>query len=328
MSAAAPSRLQIGLAMGWLLRRLYRRSILAWVVLTAGLALILLALWLSLSPRIFDPSMRQCLGASNPVCTPGQLSTLRTFDKLNHWVGEVYLAVPLILGVFLGAPLMGRELENKTHRLLWTQGITPMEWLTSKTASVIVFGLVVGAAIGLAAVPWLLLAGGVVGPWGQFDSSLPVFESYVFFGVVLGLVIAVLTARTVAAMAISGGLWIGIRIAFAIFARPILLPPLVRPAALAGDLGDLYIGRAYLDSAGHLIPEAKVDALLSQLGGGGPNLDATLQQHGILIANTYQPATRFWTFQGIEAITFILLGLICFGFAIAWVRWRLARAGA
>jgi ABC-type transport system involved in multi-copper enzyme maturation permease subunit len=326
MSATVASGFQVEVATSWLLRRLYRRSILAWIVAAAVLGIAVLSLWIFLEGRISDPQMRQCLNPSNLTCTPDQLATLSIFDKLNHWVSEVYLAIPLVLGIFVGAPLMGRELENRTHRLLWTQGITPLEWLTSRTLSATAFVLMVAGAVGLACVPWLLLAGSVVGPWGQFDSSLPVFESYVFFAMLLALAMGVVTARAIPAMAIAGGLWIGIRIAFAIFVRPVLLPPLVRLASLGGQQTDWFIGRAYIDAAGHQISRPQVDALLRQLGGGGPDLDATLQQHGIFIANTYQPASRFWVFQGMESIVFILLGLICLGIAIAWVRWRLAQA--
>jgi hypothetical protein len=39
---------------------------------------------------------------------------------------------------------------------------------------------------------------------------------------------------------------------------------------------------------------------------------------------TYQPASRFWAFQGIETAIFIALGLLLVGLCFWWVRHRLA----
>src|SRR5205085_9605797 len=40
--------------------------------------------------------------------------------------------LPMLVGVFWGAPLVARELETGTYRLAWTQSITRRRWLTSK----------------------------------------------------------------------------------------------------------------------------------------------------------------------------------------------------
>jgi hypothetical protein len=42
-------------------------------------------------------------------------------------------AVPLLFGLFWGAPLLTREFEDGTHILAWTQGITRRSWLTRNT---------------------------------------------------------------------------------------------------------------------------------------------------------------------------------------------------
>ena len=58
----------------------------------------------------------------------------------------VVLCVPAIVGVFWGAPLVARELEAGTHRLVWTQSVTRTRWLATKLA---VTGLTAMAATGL-----------------------------------------------------------------------------------------------------------------------------------------------------------------------------------
>jgi hypothetical protein len=39
---------------------------------------------------------------------------------------------------------------------------------------------------------------------------------------------------------------------------------------------------------------------------------------------TYQPASRFWAFQGIETAIFVVLALLLAGLCFWWVRHRLA----
>ncbi|MGH7732467.1 MAG: ABC transporter permease, partial [Gemmatimonadales bacterium] len=46
----------------------------------------------------------------------------------------VMYLVPAIIGMFWGAPLLTRELEDGTYRLAWTQSITRTRWLAVKLA--------------------------------------------------------------------------------------------------------------------------------------------------------------------------------------------------
>src|SRR2546423_2921475 len=59
--------------------------------------------------------------------------------------------LPPLAGAFIGAPLVGREIENGTHQLAWTQGVTRRRWFLVKLV--------------LVAVP-LIAAGGVGGYLG------------------------------------------------------------------------------------------------------------------------------------------------------------------
>jgi hypothetical protein len=44
-------------------------------------------------------------------------------------VTAVVLVLPALIGVFWGAPLIARELEAGTHRLVWNQSVTRIRWL-------------------------------------------------------------------------------------------------------------------------------------------------------------------------------------------------------
>ena len=46
------------------------------------------------------------------------------------------LAAPALIGIFWGAPLIGRELETGTHQFAWNQTVTRTRWLAVKLAVV------------------------------------------------------------------------------------------------------------------------------------------------------------------------------------------------
>ena len=48
-------------------------------------------------------------------------------------VARYLVFLPALIGVFVGAPLLARELEHGTYRFAWTQGVTRRRWLLSKT---------------------------------------------------------------------------------------------------------------------------------------------------------------------------------------------------
>jgi len=46
------------------------------------------------------------------------------------------IAAPALIGIFWGAPLIGRELETGTHQVAWNQSVTRTRWLAIKLAGV------------------------------------------------------------------------------------------------------------------------------------------------------------------------------------------------
>src|SRR6202042_2486531 len=64
----------------------------------------------------------------------------------------VMYAVPALIGVFWGAPLLTREIEAGTFRLAWTQSVTRTRWLAVK------LGLIGAAAIATAGLLSLIIS--------------------------------------------------------------------------------------------------------------------------------------------------------------------------
>src|ERR1700733_3454397 len=93
----------------------------------------------------------------------------------NHVIEAiVYLTivVPLLIGLFWGAPLLAKEFEDGTNGLAWTQGVTRRRWLRSNLMWAILAATVWGAAVTAVVTWWSLseisLGRSRLGP-GPFD---------------------------------------------------------------------------------------------------------------------------------------------------------------
>jgi hypothetical protein len=111
----------------------------------------------------------------------------------------------LTIGVcmFWGAPLVARDLEQGTHRLVWTQGRTRAQWLGARLA-VAAGGCLVAAAAVTAIISWGLPAQ-EIDPmrWYWYESHHLVPFARVLFALALGTALGAATARTHVAMAVS-----------------------------------------------------------------------------------------------------------------------------
>jgi hypothetical protein len=141
------------------------------------------------------------------------------------------LVVPALIGLFWGAPLIARELEAGTHRLVWNQSVTRTRWLAVKLGLV---GLAAIAAAGLGslAVDWwsnpLDKAAADEFPRMEpllFGTRGVVPIAYAAFAFALGVTVGMLVRRTLAAMAISLAVFVAVQVAMPQLVRPHLIPP-------------------------------------------------------------------------------------------------------
>lgn len=224
-------------------------------------------------------------------CTNGcDLATnefLRRDAFLQHTFDILALAIPALLGVFWGAPLLARELETGTYRLAWTQSVTRSRWLTTKLA---VNGAAVVTVAGLVTltITWWYRVLDTVGS-NQYD----LFErrditpiGYAVFAFAAGAFIGAVIRRVVPAMAATLGVYVGARVATTLWIRPHLLPPLHKTLSLLNANGFGFVsyngspitlvakGSAgantwtqsthFLDRAGHVQSASQLSAFVHQ----------------------------------------------------------------
>jgi len=146
-------------------------------------------------------------------------------------------ALPAIIGAFWGAPLIARELEAGTHRLVWTQSVSRNRWLASKLGLIAVAAIVAGL-VSLAVTWWCnpldttvnhtapdagvlnitRLSGVLSGARGLVPVGYAVLA--LLIGVTAGLVIR----RAVPAMALTFAAVIAVQVFMPLVVQPHLLP--------------------------------------------------------------------------------------------------------
>jgi hypothetical protein len=146
-------------------------------------------------------------------------------------VTAVVLVLPALIGLFWGAPLIARELEAGTHRLVWNQSVTRTRWLAVKLG---LLGLATIAATGLGilAVDWWSnpLDKAAADDFARIEPMLfgtrgIVPMAYAAFAFALGVTVGMLVRRTVAAMAITLAVFVAVQLAMPQLVRPNLIAP-------------------------------------------------------------------------------------------------------
>jgi len=300
--------------MAWVTWRQHRAQLVA----TAGLLLALVAAAFGTRLPIQAAFDRESLSACLPPATRAGCDIIVTHfeGEFGGWVAAIRgLAVlPILAGLFVGAPLFARELELGTHRFAWTQGVTRRRWLLTKTA-LLAAGTVLAGAVASGVVMWWRAPydalEGRIGP-SSFDIEGVVVPAYALFALALGVLAGLVFRRTVAAMTATLVAFGATRFVVLTFVRPHFLAPLHRTVVATDSglqAGDWVLNDTLVDGGGRQITGAREDlaVLHAQLAGIDPHTYiVTLGWKRVI---SYQPAGRFWTFQLLEAGLFVALAV-------------------
>jgi ABC-type transport system involved in multi-copper enzyme maturation permease subunit len=163
-------------------------------------------------------------------------------ERINGYlyvVGQVLVyAAPPIIGAFWGAPLIARELEAGTHRLVWNQSITRTRWLVTKLAVTGLGAMAVTGVLSLAVTWWADPIDDAINTGqasGLFDIPRmlpPVFAArgvvpigYAAFAFALGVAVGLVVRRSVVAIAITLAAVIAVQVLSPLLLRTHLMTP-------------------------------------------------------------------------------------------------------
>jgi hypothetical protein len=242
-------------------------------------------------------------------------------DKLmQNLLGPILLAVPALIGMFWGAPLLGRELESGTYRLAWTQSVSRTRWLAIKILLVGTASVAAAEIVSLMVTWWSSPIDHVnmnrLTP-GVFDRRGIVAIGYAAFAFTLGLTAGAVIRRTLPAMAGTLVVFVAARVLISDQVRPHLRAALMLAGPVRrGPIGVPGTGVAPpLPGAWLLSHSTEAKCTI----GTGPAVH-TCPGTPFRVLYTYQPASRFWPFQSDEMAIFIGLALILLGVCFWWLR--------
>jgi hypothetical protein len=255
---------------------------------------------------------------------------LSTFDDTLQLLGTVLIGLPVFIGAFWGAPLVARELETGTHRLVWTQSISRGRWLAARLGVAAVVAVAVTAVFSVAFTWWSLpfdAAGNRIGTanFGQRGIA-PV--AYTLFALALGTLAGAMIRRTLPAMAASAAGFFAVRYTFQLAIRPRLLDPstVTLPTNIFGQRenasgGGWIVSTTTVDGTGRAIPGSQLSDVLASAchltrDSAEREFMSCADRLGIHDVVRMHPTDQFWPMQLLESTMFVALALgltaLCF----------------
>ncbi|PZG02724.1 ABC transporter permease [Micromonospora deserti] len=320
----------------WLTWRQHRREALFALAGLAVIGTLMVVTGLAMRTAFNDYGLPECVARAGDAGAGSNCNRAfnQFYDQFSavSLAGILFLVLPLLVGLFWGAPLVAREVEQGTHRFVWTQGVSRRRWALVK------FGLV-GAAALVASVGYGLGVSWWVSPlnqgWRQnrfdaffFDMQGVAPVGYTLFAVALGIFAGTVWPRMLPAMAATLVGFVGVRVALATLARPRYLPAreLTYPVQGTGEPdptgGDWILSSGVHDASGRMVaPNAQV---ICPPGASGPDGRACGAELGLGPGaynwQLYQPGSRYWLFQTIETGIFVALAVLLLVLAIRRIR--------
>jgi len=323
--------------MTWLVWRQYRAQATITSVLLAAAAAVILADGFQIashwhSIRVTCSGNSACLQQHVPLVS-GLVSDLPYAS----------LIVPVVLGMLWGAPLVAHELESRTIDFAWTQSVTRTRWLTVKAGWLLLAAAACGGVIAALTTWWSgpgnALQADAFAP-GQFDTQGVVPIGYAVFAMALGIAAGTASRRTLPAIAVALGGFIALRLVISDFLRQHYMTAVTTYYHVTGSFtppGQAWVlAQGAVSRTGVVVPQGWGDLypalpaacqrlLPTAPTGTSGSLNAVLscmQAHGWRGFATYQPASRYWPFQGIETGIYLLLAAALIAVTFAIVRRR------
>jgi hypothetical protein len=309
--------------MAWVTWRQHRAALVGVAALLGALAVYL---WID-GLQIHNAYAADCHSASSLACNIE--FTGRYAVTVN--VVRIFLqAVPALIGAFVGAPALARELETGTFRFAWTQGIGRWRWALAK---LVLLAVAVAAAAGAFTVlfSWYLSpfnAAGYSIPFATdiFDLLGVAFAAWTLAAFAIGVTAGMLIRRVLPALAATLAVYAGLALATALWLRQHYIAPLL--TANLNLPGSAWIVNQWYAKGGQFAFPARGAQIVGVLSKYCPSYNGPpaqcLSQHGYTQWSSYQPGSRFWPFQWIEAGWLVALSALLIAATVWLVRRRAA----
>jgi hypothetical protein len=317
-------------------------------------AVILLVTGIQLA-HAYDAAIAVCTRQGNCATTLGNgFNSFPSQGDLNaaNGLAALGLAVPALIGMFWGAPLVAREFETGTFCLAWTQGVTRVRWLAAKLGIAGVAAIAVGELFSLMVNWWsspirkAQMASGLAS--GISHSGITPI-GYAAFGFALGVTAGLFIRHTLPAMAVTLAVYTAVIIAFPVWVRPHLIPPVqatvtlpassamnmeilnnrLQPQTLAAPPDDrgvptgswILSSGLVVNAEGRAVYGVPAQSCAASRSAPSPQACAAyIESLHLRQTVTYQPASRYWAFESIETAIYVAVALLLAGLCFLRIR--------
>jgi ABC-type transport system involved in multi-copper enzyme maturation permease subunit len=308
--------------MTWLVWRQHRAQFYVGALVLAALAGVLLITGVQMAAQ-----WHSAIVACTATHTCRDQSGLFLGNRAIGFLVIMTLGAPALVGLFWGAPLVATELESGTNQFVWMQSVTRGRWLAVKAGWMLLAAAVWGGVISALVTWWSgpnnALYLNAFNP-GRFDIMGIVPVAYSVFAMALGIMAGALLRRTLPAMAVTLAGFIAVRAVVALALRPHYMTAVTVFYKVTGGYtpaGSYWqLAQGVVGPNGQVLPQPNgagadgvpmsyLPASCAPLNGGAAKAAPSCAQalahfRGFI---TYQPASRYWAFQDIEAGIFVAL---------------------
>jgi hypothetical protein len=258
-------------------------------------------------------------------------NTLQNMNDVFTGLLIVLGVLPILVGAFVGAPLLSNEFESGTFRFTWTQGMGRTRYFLTTFGVLAVFFTIITLVIGILFGNWYAHPFEVTGAdshWqgGLFDTTGWMLAAWSLFALACGSFLGAVTKRTVSAIAATTFV-----VSALLGAAYEVLPRLLKlwtlssskiPASglnygslsggqlVAGLNGKWTVGGYLTGPKGQVLNSVSANKIFSRamdIGRGSVGAARWLSNHHYTLWTTYQPSSHFWVFQSVEVV--VVLGL-------------------
>ncbi|MEY9928703.1 ABC-type transport system involved in multi-copper enzyme maturation permease subunit [Catenulispora sp. GP43] len=317
-------------ALAWVTWRQHRTAFIGLTAVFVFCGLLLLQNGLKMHTDFRRLGLADCLpGHQDPAC-PAGIDAFHHDQDLVTRLTAAFFTLPVLFGMFLGAPLTAREFESGTYRFAFTQGVGRTRWLATKISLVVAFTLVSACGFAAVVIWWY---GPLVAPRGRLAASSLTYEIYgtvfvgrALFALALGIFAGALVRRVVPAIAVTLTGWIAVFLVTFVSLRSHFLTPLTAVDTMAPGNNPWVIAEQWTAPGGRVLSHAEAFTLQSKSAAAGHTQDLRtyLAQQGYSYRAAYFPESRFWTFQTIETSGLVVLSLMLLTATVWLVRRRAA----
>jgi hypothetical protein len=303
----------------WALLRVHRSALWFWILYVAVTAGVLLWTYGPGANAALDELVRSgCRDGGSPDlgCDLMGANETRWGTGLSLGSALIFLA-PFLIAAWAGGSLIGRELEDGTARLAWTQSVSPGRWLAAKLtvpAVLIVAGMLPLTL--LHRMTWAAHPELRRGSWSWFDGQTftangILATAYALAGLALGVLAGMVTRRSLPGLGI-GLVAVGIVVQRFQSLRPHLwlAETLTRKGGYPEYIG-MVVRDGVITSNGSHMPDPYCD-------------DAKCRAASDVVGyfRDYHPASHFWPLQLVESGILLALAAAAALIAFALLKHR------